>query len=475
MSVSEKMVLWAKDPAIEQGPPVDNHNDEGHTNNERYTSNEEDTINQEDHCEDDNDDDRGGGGSGGRSNDGDSENDEENEGTDNDDYHGSTLLAGYTDLRAFLLESEEYHWLLDRLGRMDDYEDGNDVYRRVIGALAARPSRIGTKRSMSLCLPWQPRDFMHQQYGNPCFVASLGNVITISGSHDNAFASTCEAYILQTWPKHGPFVLDLIERAIGSKQKTLQEATGSLSLRVSIYADCTTIDAVGDSLFLVETAEIMVWLSIACRASPSRDEIEIGRMDLQQVNDYRCDISFVGDLVLEDASTIGVEGMSPATCWHGMFRNPVVAYGYHIPSRSSQEQGLELSIDLMLTLAQAFYGVVYCGVLMLKGFSTLLTPTRKENGSVTWHFTFNGTGARQSYNDGLQHSRLHNLDDAIFDGARHFVGWSGSAEFLTGEYAFPQVRRGDPTKKQPLLCCNCQDTHRILDRAILDSRFTFCT
>jgi hypothetical protein len=213
----------------------------------------------------------------------------------------------------------------------------------------------------------------------------------------------------------------------------LQETKDSLSLGVTLYAGCTIIDTVGDPFFLAEAAEIMVWLSIACRASAARDEIGIGHMDLQQVNDLRNDVSFVGKLTLEDATTSNDEGMSTATCWHAMFRNPVIAHGYPIPSRRSQEQGLELSVDLMLTLAQAFYGAVYCGVLMMKGFSTLLTPTRKENGSVTWHFIFDKTGARQTYNDGLQHSRLHTLDEAIFDGARHFVGWSGSAEFLTGK------------------------------------------
>jgi hypothetical protein len=412
MSVTEKMIMWDVDTAAEQGPSVDDRDGE------------KDTINEGDPYLNDNEDDGGG-------DNGDDE--DEEEGADDDCGPQSRILAGYADLRRFLLGSEEYLCLLHHLERMDDYEDGDNVHHRIIKSLTARPNRIGTNRSMSLRLPWQPREFMHQQYENPDVVVLLGDVITISGSSVDAFASTCGTYILQTWPKHGPFVLGLIERAIRSTQTTLQEITDSFSLRISIYADCTTIDTVGDPFFLAETAEIMVWLSITCRESAVCDEIQTGRMDLQQVNDYRNDVSFVGGLTLEDATTSRDEGMSHATCWYGMFRNPVVAHGYPIPSRRSQEQGLELSIDLMLTLAQAFYGVVYCGVLMLKGFSTLLTPTRKENGSVTWHFIFDKTGARQSYNDGLQHSRLHNLGDAIFDGARHLVGWSGSAEFLTGK------------------------------------------
>ena len=401
MSVTEKMTLWA---AADQGPSVVAHDGE------------EDIVNEKHSYLNDNGDD-----------------DDEDEGVDDDFGLHLTLLPSYIDLRGFLLESEEYLWLLHHLERMDDYENGDNVHHHIIKSLTARPNRIGTNRSMSLRLPWQPREFMHQQYENPGVVVLLGDVITISGSSVNAFASTCETYILQTWPKHGPFVLKLVEQAISSTEITLQETKDSLSLKVSFYADYTIIDTVGDPFFLAETAEIVVWLSITCRASAARDEIGVGHMDLQQVNDCRLDVSFIGKFALEDATTSGNEGMPTATCWHGMFCNPVIAYGYPIPVRRSQEQGLELSIDLMLTLAQAFYGVVYCGALMLKGFSTLLTPTRKEDGSVTWHFTFDKTGARQSYNDGLQHSRLHIFGDAIFDGARHFVGWSGSAEFLTGK------------------------------------------
>ena len=167
--------------------------------------------------------------------------DYQDENDDDDDNTHSTILAGYTDLRAFLLESEEYRWLLCQLEQVG-YVDGDNVLRRVTGALAARPSRIGTNRSMSLCLPWQPRDFMHQQYGNADVVALLGNVITISGSHDNAFASTCEAYILQTWPKHGLFVLESIERAIHSTQQTSQDVANNLELRTTFHSDCTTIN-----------------------------------------------------------------------------------------------------------------------------------------------------------------------------------------------------------------------------------------
>jgi hypothetical protein len=159
MSVTEKMILWDVDTAAEQGPSVDDRDGE------------KDILNEGDPYLKDNEDDGGG-------DNGDDE--DEEEGADDDCGPQSRILAGYADLRRFLLESEEYLWLLHHLERMDDYEDGDNVHQRIIKSLTARPNRIGTNRSMSLCLPWQPREFMHQQYENPDVVVLLGDVITIS-------------------------------------------------------------------------------------------------------------------------------------------------------------------------------------------------------------------------------------------------------------------------------------------------------
>jgi hypothetical protein len=119
-SVTEKMILWA---AAEQDPSVDDR-DGG-----------KDTINEGDPYLNDN------------------EYDDEEERVDDDGGPHSTILASYTDLRGFLLGSEEYLWLLHHLERMDDYENGNNVHHQIITSLTARPNQIGTNRSMSLCLP----------------------------------------------------------------------------------------------------------------------------------------------------------------------------------------------------------------------------------------------------------------------------------------------------------------------------------
>lgn len=134
-------------------------------------------------------------------------------------------------------------------------------------------------------------------------------------------------------------------------------------------------------------------------------------------------------LVRERRSTDG-------SCRHAMFRNPVIAKHYPVPARSAGEKGLEISVELMFSLAQISWATIYNGNLVLKGFATLLTPTLEIGTSVLWHLKADKSGKRQSYNDGWELSHLHTLDDALFFGARDFVGWVNAAEHLVGKVIF---------------------------------------
>jgi hypothetical protein len=143
------------------------------------------------------------------------------------------------------------------------------------------------------------------------------------------------------------------------------------------------------------------------------------------------DLSFEAELKIVEG--LEKELSAPSSCWHGMFRNPVIAYHYPIPMRQSQERGLELSLDLMLSMARTFWAAIYDGALMLKGFNTLLIPTLELNESIIWHLTINRNGRRLCYNDGEGPSCLHSFADALLEGTRHFVGWTRSADYLVGK------------------------------------------
>jgi hypothetical protein len=199
----------------------------------------------------------------------------------------------------------------------------------------------------------------------------------------------------------------------------------------------TKVTAIGHALFISSAAEILVWLSTSCRASTEPDQIQACRMRLRKGVECGTDLTFAAEL--EIFKNVETGDSLNATCWHGMFRNPVIAHNYPTPHRMPQEMGLELSLDLMLSLARTLWAAVYDGVLLLKGFNTILTPTLKLGNSVVWHLTVNKGRDRLSYNAGVGSSCLHSIGEAIFDGARHFVGWTKSADFLVGKSILWQI------------------------------------
>jgi hypothetical protein len=71
------------------------------------------------------------------------------------------------------------------------------------------------------------------------------------------------------------------------------------------------------------------------------------------------------------------------TCWHGLFRNPVVVDGFPIRARPRDQRGLELSLETMSVLAKAPYATPYDTTLILKGPYTMLVPTARTAESVT--------------------------------------------------------------------------------------------
>lgn len=279
------------------------------------------------------------------------------------------------------------------------------------------------KRTIQLRLDWDPRQFLREQYGHLPAKASLVDVIVLSGSNGDACADTCGAYVRRVWPMSGQDLLMTLQKAIIAEDcSSLASPHGT---KVFLDGTRTFIDIHGDPLHLLETAEASIWLSTSCRAA-AKDCVQNVRTSILRDHPERPSITITNQITDDDSS-------SSAVCWHGMFRNPVIAEAYPIPGRDVGERGLELSVELMLSLACAFWAVTYNGSLVLKGVSTMLVPTLKMGESVVWHLRANTDGSRLSYNSVSGSSCIRDLDDAIFAGARHFVGWTTSTEYLVGK------------------------------------------
>ncbi|KAF2764695.1 hypothetical protein EJ03DRAFT_262861, partial [Teratosphaeria nubilosa] len=119
-------------------------------------------------------------------------------------------------------------------------------------------------------------------------------------------------------------------------------------------------------------------------------------------------------------------------CWHAMFRNPVIVSQYPISRRHDNEQGLEISLGMMATLSQAQSAVIFAGRCLLKGYNSMLVPTKRTDSSVQWHLLVDKQGERLSSVEGWQMAKVNSFADAFFEGARHFVGWAAKVEGIAG-------------------------------------------
>jgi hypothetical protein len=83
----------------------------------------------------------------------------------------------------------------------------------------------------------------------------------------------------------------------------------------------------------------------------------------------------------------------------------VIARGFPILKRPEEGTGLEIPLDMIAALADARYINSFQSKIYMKGFSTMLVPTKKSGDTLVWHLL---------YNDRPE-SRISYLDCGIVD------------------------------------------------------------
>lgn len=201
------------------------------------------------------------------------------------------------------------------------------------------------------------------------------------------------------------------------------------------------VEAFGTGHSVAEIGEQLAWLGAALRSSP----YELGvAYSMPFISDIRIDntphqvsktVSRPDILVEIDFTMQGKEediGPANGQCWHNMFRNPVVVKGYPIQRRSEPDTGLEIPLNMMAGLAQTQRANTFNGKLFIKGFSTMLIPTRHSGDLLLWHLLYNKDGNRISYLDNAvpytEKVGVFNLEKA-----RHVVGWCSEVRNYAGK------------------------------------------
>ena len=205
------------------------------------------------------------------------------------------------------------------------------------------------------------------------------------------------------------------------------------------------VEAFGTGYSIAEVGEELAWFGAALRSSPYElgvayckpfiEGMYVDKPSFQMSGtpskpDILCKVNFI--------VRKGEEQLQPSNgqCWFNLFKNAIVVEGYPIPRRSECLTGLEIPLDVMVALVQAQRATTFGGKLFIKGFCTMLIPTKHVGNMVIWHILFNEDGRHISYVDprvrNISGAHLGSISNIDLETARHVVGWCSNVKNYAG-------------------------------------------
>ncbi|MCJ1466973.1 hypothetical protein MMC07_005595 [Pseudocyphellaria aurata] len=359
------------------------------------------------------------------------------EGQDEETYDTPLFSEALT----FVTRSNAFQWLLGKIQAAASFTNREGtvmdaISDRILVSLCSLGAKVGGQPlhnhyQLIFKIEWDPLDFLREQYSNIGKDYELGKVITLNGSAVDAQAVTCAQYMHQMWPSTGDETMQGLEALISRQQSRASKCVylDGTAAQISICDSFVLVSATGAACILAEIGEQLAWLGSACRASTQDDKLSYCTariVQTQQTPKLSLTINFSHSEIEEVSMP-----MHNGTCWHALFRNPVIAKGYPISARDLDEKGLEIPLNMMAGLSDATCATVFDGGLLIKGFSAGFVPTRAVQNSIVWHFHYNHDGsrlpysfARDCYPEGIA---VESADRLYLANTRNFVGWTRAA------------------------------------------------
>ncbi|RKL41643.1 hypothetical protein BFJ72_g5535 [Fusarium proliferatum] len=381
------------------------------------------------------------------------------EAEEEDEYEEADIwVAAYRD---FAPGTEAYSWLMTQLQRNMDsvLEEPTAIQLIRDQVLSSVPSPHMISRSVSsescsvlFDLDWDIIEFFDSQEFSKSPDEVLLAVITLTGSPSDAQASNCTQFLKQTWPTTGDMILRLIRGLLRLEGGHTHEyhLPDHTRLTAWINGSKVMVQANGSAASISETGEQLAWLGAALRSSPYPNglsyctpSIRSMHQDPEMPQAVVCVIGFELEQLLEPPDN------SNGHCWHGIFKDPTLVKGFPILPKVERNTGLEIPLNIMAGLARANRVDQFNGKVYIKGFSTMLVPTKQSKEVVYWHLIYNEDGSRISYlDDNLNRDVLAGTPDLTAH--RHVLGWCSEARFYSGSsQAQYHVRHSELPKPHP--------------------------
>lgn len=209
------------------------------------------------------------------------------------------------------------------------------------------------------------------------------------------------------------------------------------AIRVSLVADTIStrhylqVIVVGHASWIAEVAEILAWIGSALRTSAISDGIQLYSPAIGQDLEAATSQGLTYRISYSTESRLRSQISQNGECWYGLFRAPVVAKGFPILRRPASSPGVEIALDMMAILTTTTRLNSFNGKWFIKGFSTMLLPTRYEKDIMMWHLIYDAQGERISYSQGTKLSTVK-THISSFQTARHILGWCSQSGLYAG-------------------------------------------
>ena len=198
----------------------------------------------------------------------------------------------------------------------------------------------------------------------------------------------------------------------------MEYSNTSFSLDLSSHGYCAVaIESVSPEIS-IEICQQAIWMATALRVSCSQ-EVRYADIDLKPFIIADAQLRFM-------ITTYGVVA-NEQSCWIELFGNPVIARGFPIPKRNNDEQGLEISLEMMAALGGARHVTEYDGGLVMKGCSSMFIPVKRTTDAIQWHFIKGNGDESMPYHElkkwNCNRAMLTSLNFDSLKSTRAFLGW----------------------------------------------------
>ncbi|KAI3319843.1 hypothetical protein HD806DRAFT_538810 [Xylariaceae sp. AK1471] len=355
------------------------------------------------------------------------------------------MIPELEEYRKLIFEDPGYMWMLARLRReiilsTFEHEILHHIRETILWAIP-QTNHVSRKKApeeaqVTFTVDWDIIGFLCQQGYDMPHSEAVANSITLTGTRTHAQALTCRQYMAQMWPLTGSQTLKLIQETLKTtehKRTVFFNSPCRLTLE-AIIVDGSSVIVTASGLpdFIVEIGEQLAWLGSALRLSILNTGICICTPYMDETISSEDGTSRMGCSIKYNIEPCPPSAQSPnGQCWSYLFSNPVIARGFPILHREEPDTGLEMPLELMVSLTGTRYLNTFNSNVFIKGFNTMLVPAKQSEDLLVWHLLYShDPSERISYlSSDLEHA---NIAKAGLEQSRHVLGWCADATSIVG-------------------------------------------